>query len=124
MLATPSDITLSPNGVILITGNERHYDSKTGTEISKLLLQKIDKDGTTIWVKKMKEVVGNSGCFDNDNNIIVAGASNTDNIYQTQKPMILKFDRGGHLLWSNVYDEQHKNGRFNFVECDLVIIFM
>ena len=118
ILASPSDIALSRDGQILITGSESHYDSRTGTYVSKLLMQKINTDGETMWIRKMKKVVGNSGCFDSDNNIVIAGASNDDNIYQTQKPMVLKFDNKGRLLWSDIYNEPGKNGRFYWVYCD------
>ena len=60
ILASPSDIALSRDGQILITGSESHYDSRTGTYVSKLLMQKINTDGETMWIRKMKKVVGNS----------------------------------------------------------------
>lgn len=118
LLAEPSDIALSNNGTILITGNERHYKNQTGSYVSKLLMQKIDVNGETKWVKKMGKVVGNSGRFDNNNNIIIAGASDKDNLYQTQKPVILKFNTQGSLIWSDIYNEPNKNGGYYFVECD------
>lgn len=118
ILAAPSDITLSPDGTILITGNETRYVPALGTDISNLLIQKINKNGKTVWIKKMNAVVGNSGCFDKENNIIIAGASDAGNSYQTQKPMVLKFKPNGNFIWSNVFNEYNKNGRLYFVHCD------
>ncbi len=118
ILAAPSDIKLSSNGLILITGSETHYVSQPGTYVSNLLIQKISKTGKTVWVKKMDSVTGNSGCFDKLDNIIIAGASNPDNLYQTRKPMVLKFNAAGNLLWSNIHNENHKNGELYFVQCD------
>jgi hypothetical protein len=48
ILESPSDIALSKDGKILITGSESHYDSRSGTYVSKLLMQKINTDGETI----------------------------------------------------------------------------
>ncbi|HEX5154736.1 MAG TPA: T9SS type A sorting domain-containing protein [Parafilimonas sp.] len=120
ILASPSDIGLHPDGTILITGNETWYNPVTGRDENGLLLQKIDNNGATKWVKKMKDVVTSSGCFDGKGEIIVAGASDIDHIYQTRKPMVLKFNRNGKLLWSNVYNEYNKNGNFSFVGCDSI----
>ena len=118
-LVAPTDISIAPNGTILITANERHYVSEIGTYVSSLVVQKIDINGNTIWVKKMKDVVGNAGCFDKNNNIVIAGASNPGGLlYQTQKPMVLKFTNAGSLLWSNVFNEYNKNGRLYYVGCD------
>lgn len=118
ILAAPADIALSANGTIVITGNESKYNSQTGTYESKMLLQKINNNGKTLWLKKMDNVVGNSACFDNRNNIVVVGSSNPDNIYQTQKPITLKFSPSGNLLWSTIYTEANKNGHLYFVQCD------
>lgn len=118
ILAAPSDITIAENGAIFITGNERRYVPELGTYVSNLLIQKININGKTTWVKKMNEVVGHSACFDKENNIIVAGASDPGNLYQTQKPMVLKFKPNGNLLWSNIFNEFNKYGRFYFVKCD------
>lgn len=118
ILAEPSDIALSANGTILITGNERKYVSEIGTYASKLLIQKISNSGQTILIQKMNNVVGNAGCFDKGDSLVIVGASNPDNLYQTQKPMVLKFTPNGTLIWSNVFNEFNKNGRLYFVGTD------
>lgn len=118
ILAEPADISLAKDGTILITGNERQYKSDIGTYVSKLLIQKINKNGKTAWVKKMDSVVGHSGCFDKNGNVLIAGASNPASLYQAQKPMLLKFRPSGTLFWSDVFDEYGKNGRLYFVGCD------
>lgn len=120
VLASPKDISISPGGSILITGNETRYVYEMGAYINNLLLLKLDKAGKTLWTKKMDQVVGHGGCFDNMNNIIIAGASDPGNLPQTQKPMVLKFKPNGSLAWSNVFNEYNKNGRFYYVECDLL----
>jgi hypothetical protein len=118
ILAEPADITLSSNGTILITGNERRYVSQIGTYVSNLLIQKINSNGQTTLIKKMNNVVGASGCFDNGDSLVIVGASDPDNLYQTQKPMALKFTPNGTLIWSNVFNEFGKNGKYYFVQCD------
>jgi len=118
ILAEPADIALSSNGTILITGNERRYVSGIGTYVSNLLIQKINRNGQTTLIKKMNNVVGNSGCFDNGDSLVIVGASDPENLYETQKPMALKFTPNGGLIWSNVFNEFGKNGRLYFVQCD------
>jgi len=118
ILAEPADIALSSNETILITGNERRYVSEIGTYVSNLLIQKINRNGQTTLIKKMNNVVGNSGCFDNGDSLVIVGASDPENLYETQKPMALKFTPNGGLIWSNVFNEFGKNGRLYFVQCD------
>ena len=115
-LVAPTDISIAPNGTILITANERHYVSEIGTYVTSLVIQKIDKTGKTLWVKKVNDVVGNAGCFDKKNNIVIAGA--TGQLFQTQKPTVLKFNGAGAFLWSNVFNEYNKNGRLYYIGCD------
>lgn len=115
-LAAPTDISIATNGNILITGNERHYVSEIGTYVNSLVVQKIDKNGKTLWVKKVNDVTGNAGSFDKKNNIVIAGASGQ--LFQTQKPIVLKFNGAGTFLWSNTFNEYNKNGRLYYVGCD------
>jgi len=118
ILASPSDITISNDGALLITGNETRYDINIGTYVNNLLIEKINKNGKTVWLKKMNNVVGNAGCFDNNSNIIIGAASDPDNYYMTRKPMVLKYSSNGNLLWSNIYNEYNKNGSIYFLQCD------
>lgn len=118
ILAKPSAIALGPGGTILITGNESRYVSEWGTYINNLLIQKINKNGKTVWVRKQKDVVGNAGCFDKDKNIIIVGASDPSNYYLGQKPVVLKYSAGGRMVWSTIFDEPYKNGRLHAVQCD------
>lgn len=117
-LASPADIVVSAKGTVIVTGNITSYNSETGSYISRMIVEKIGKKGETLWIRSMKSVVANSACFDNNSDILVAGASSPDNLYQTQKPMVLKFSSSGNLLWSSIYNEYGKNGQLYRVYCD------
>lgn len=117
-LASPTDITINADGSVAVTGNLRVYNKVTFDYADKMLVIKIHPTGETAWTRKMKQVIANTVCFDNKDNIIVGGASSPDNYFTTQKPMVLKYSSSGDLLWSNIYDEYRKNGTIYFIGCD------
>ncbi len=115
---SPENIAIDKNGFLLVVANEAKYNNKTFDYNSKMLIQKINKNGKTAWIRKVKATVGNGISSDADGNVLVAGASNIYNIYSRQKPLVTKYSSTGDSLWTKVFDEYNKNGRAYSVGAD------
>lgn len=110
-LAEPSDISISATGQILVTGNIRQYITEWGTYQNHLFVQRINKNGQTLMVKTIEGAIGSAGCFDNTNNIVIAGK-------QQDKPTVFKFKPNGDLLWSHILNLYNNYGTYYYVGCD------
>ncbi len=117
-IASPAHINTSSNGYSCVTSNQVWYNPQTFRKENTLVLQTIAPNGKTIWVKKYLYVIGNSSCIDNNLNIAVAATWDFDNTYNYRKPMLLKYNYKGNLLWTKVIEEYNKNGAFYYVYSD------
>ncbi|MEO7210438.1 MAG: SBBP repeat-containing protein [Chitinophagaceae bacterium] len=113
-----TEISIDKSGSLLVVGSEGKYNKKTSQTDSKLLIEKINKNGQTAWIRKVKSTVGNAISSDGDGNVLVAGASNNFNVYSLQKPLVTKYSSKGDSLWTAVFDDNNKNGRLFFIGTD------
>lgn len=113
-----TEISIDKNGSLLVVGSEGKYNKKKLQTDSKLFIEKINKNGQTAWIKKVKSTVGNAISSDADGNVLVAGALNNFNVYSLQKPLLMKYSSKGDSLWTAVFDDNNKNGRLFFVGSD------
>ncbi len=117
-IASPAHINTSSNGYSCVTSNQVWYNPQTFRKENTMVLQTIAPNGRTIWVKKYKYAIGNSSCIDNNLNIAVAAAWDFDNTYNYRKPMLIKYNYKGNLMWMKTIDEYNKNGAFFYVYSD------
>lgn len=114
----PEEIAIDVNGQLIVVGNESVYSSKTFDYKTKMIVQKIRKNGKLEWTKKIKNAIGHGISSDATGNVLVAGSLNNYNIYSLQKPLISKYSPAGDSLWSRVFDEYNKNGHAYFIGAD------
>lgn len=95
------------NGHLLITTNV-----STTNQNADLIISKLDKFGNIIWTNTYN---GNSNstdfgtavCIDQDNNVIVAGA--TFNTLSNYDFVIIKYDTDGNLIWTQTFNGSGNN---------------
>ncbi len=116
-LASPRNILVTPGGYSLVTANISEYNSVTFERDNTLLVLVIGPNGKTMFSKQQVDIVGYSAAYDKSGNVVVAGC---DNFYFPAKPVVIKFNRNGNVLWKRISEEFNfnKEGVFYSVYTD------
>lgn len=114
----PAELSISPDGIAYVIANEKKYDPAQGRYFTKMVAQKIFRNGSTAWIRKTADATGNGISYDKDDNVLVAASYSPSGIYQLNKFYVVKYNHAGATLWSRTVDEYQKNGNAYFIAAD------
>lgn len=117
-LQSPTKMIVLDNGNILVAGTEELYNNKTYDYTSYGYLHRINRNGRSVYVRKVKDLRMGSIAVDKNNEIVFGGLLLEQNLYQLGKVFIAKYSYTGDSLWSRKFVEPQKNGGVRFLKTD------
>lgn len=115
---TPAEITVAADGNVYTVINEKKYNSVTFNYNYSSVTQRINKNGKTSWIRKMKDVNLKAVTTDINNNPVVTGAYVPGNTYQLSNILTMKYTSTGDSVWQQRFTEYQKNGTGYFIKTD------